>query len=162
LHRTRLLATYLALNIFFVFADPSLGAGGAIPTVSIRLLVFLFSTRSLLRGWNHDRNVYLYAKALSSLHRHARRYLPELTTIKPRSTWSQDRQIASLMAMVSLIGQQTSQELRQSLYRAVLHDLSKEVVLDRSEIFSILEPLRVGLGIESSESLTMTPNTIKA
>jgi hypothetical protein len=162
LHRTRLLATYLALNIFFVFADPSLGAGGAIPTASIRLLVFLFSTRSLLRGWNHDRNVYLYAKALSSLHRHARRYLPELTTIKPRSTWSQDRQIASLMAMVSLIGQQTSQELRQSLYRAVLHDISKEVLLDRSEIFSILEPLRVGLGIESSESLTMTANTIKA
>jgi hypothetical protein len=66
------------------------------------------------------------------------------------------------MAMVSLIGQQTSQELRQSLYRAVLHDLSKEVVLDRSEIFSILEHLQVGLGIESSESLTMTPKTIKA
>jgi len=162
LHRTRLLATYFALNIFFVFADPTLGAGGALPTASIRLLVFLFSTRSLLRGWNHDRATYLYAKAHSSLHRHARRDLPKLPTIKPHATESQDRQRASLMGTVSLISQQASQELRQRLYRAVLHDLSKEVVLDRSEIFSILEPLRVGLGIETSESMTLTPNTIKS
>ena len=66
------------------------------------------------------------------------------------------------MAMVSLISQQASQELRQRLYRAVLHDLSKEVIEDRLELFSILEPLRVGLGIETSESMTLTPNTIKS
>jgi len=148
LHRTRLLATYFALNIFFVFADPSLGSGGTFPTASIRLLVLLFSTRSLLSGWNHNRTLYLHGKALASLHRHIHHYLPDLSITKPRATWSKDRQRASLKAMVSLISQQASQELRQRLYRAVLHDLSKEVVEDRLEIFSILEPLRIEWGIE--------------
>lgn len=50
-HRTRLLATFTAVNVFFFFSDPSLGAlGGAVGLV-VRLVVLGVSVQWLRQHW---------------------------------------------------------------------------------------------------------------
>lgn len=137
-HRCRLVATFLALNFFFCFADPSLGVLGSIPMLTIKLLVLAFSSRLVIRGWNRDRDVYLHEKALLSLYRHVLRHSSDLTSTRLDSTWSRGRQIASLNVLVSEIGHQASQELCQRLYRLVFNDLTKEAKIDQSEAHHII------------------------
>jgi hypothetical protein len=66
-HRTRLAATFLALNIFFWFADPSLGLLGPRGGQLIRSLVLVVSGMWLYRGWSRDKATYTRESTSASL-----------------------------------------------------------------------------------------------
>jgi hypothetical protein len=57
-HRSRLIATFVAVNIFFFFSDPSLGLLGTWLGQIVRFTVLIVSGLWLYRGWFIDKPAY--------------------------------------------------------------------------------------------------------
>lgn len=73
-----MLATFLAVNIFFWFADPSLGIAGGKGRQLIRSLVLIASGMWLYRGWFRDRTTYTRESTSASLRKQLEKPLPQL------------------------------------------------------------------------------------
>jgi hypothetical protein len=65
--RSRLLASFVAINLFFWFADPSLGLLGSGFSQMIRSLVLVISAMALYRHWNRDKSNYNRESTSNSL-----------------------------------------------------------------------------------------------
>jgi hypothetical protein len=70
--RTRLLASFLALNLFFWFSDPLQGLLGLNGGQLERSLVQLLSALALFRGWPRDQAIYRREATSESLRRQLR------------------------------------------------------------------------------------------
>lgn len=58
-HRTRLLATFCAVNLFFAFRDPSLGLASGWVGRAIYSAVLIVSSLWLIRGWRRNFDAYM-------------------------------------------------------------------------------------------------------
>jgi hypothetical protein len=59
-HRVRLISTAVAVNIFFFFADPSLGSAPIWIWTIIRLIIFIVSTLWINRNWRTKAPDFLF------------------------------------------------------------------------------------------------------
>ena len=76
--RTRLLASFVAVNIFFWFADPSLGWAGPKVGQLIRSCVLIVSAMWLYRGWYRDKAAYTRESASTILRKQLEKHFPRL------------------------------------------------------------------------------------
>lgn len=76
--RTRLLASFLAVNLFFWFADPALGLAGGVGGQLVRSLVLVASSAWLARGWRRSSDLYRRESLSVSLRRQLQSLEPQL------------------------------------------------------------------------------------
>ncbi len=147
--RTRLLATFLAVNLFFWFADPSLGLAGGKVGQLIRSLVLIASAIWLFRGWPRDADTYRRENTSASLRTQLRKRFPDLEThldgrtldeLTPGEVFTLAKALPAQLAATN-----------QSLYRDVLADLVRSGRLERATSAVQLEELRLALGLEEAD-----------
>lgn len=147
--RTRLLATFLAVNLFFWFADPSLGAAEGKVGQLIRSLVLIASAIWLYRGWPRDADTYRRENTSASLRTQLRKRFPDLEAhldgrtldeLTPGEVFTLAKALPAQLAATS-----------QSLYRDVLADLVRSGRLERATSAVQLEELRLALGLEEAD-----------
>ena len=143
--RTRLLASFLAINAFFWFADPSLGLAGSAGGQLIRSLVLIVSGMWLYRGWSRDRHTYSRESTSTSLRKQLQRLVPELAPyLDGRSL--EDLSPDEVFTLAKVLPVQISQTKRD-VYRGVLADLFSSGRLERASAMVQLEELRQSLGL---------------
>jgi hypothetical protein len=143
--RTRLLASFLAINAFFWFADPSLGLAGPAGGQLIRSLVLIVSGMWLYRGWSRDRHAYSRESTSASLRKQLQRLVPELAPyLDGRSL--EDLSPDEVFTLAKVLPVQISQTKRD-VYRGVLADLFSSGRLERASAMVQLEELRQSLGL---------------
>lgn len=147
--RTRLLATFLAVNLFFWFADPSLGVVEGKVGQLIRSLVLIASAIWLYRGWPRDADVYRRENTSASLRTQLRKRFPDLEShldgrtldeLTPGEVFTLAKALPAQLAATN-----------QALYRDVLADLFRSGRLERATSALQLEELRVALGLEEAD-----------
>jgi len=144
-HRTRLLASFAAVNSFFWFADPSLGALGGVSGQLIRSWVLGISGMWLYRSWLRDRNTYMRESTSNSLRKQLARLLPQLERhLEGRSLVDLSPQ--EVYTLVKVLPAQVVETKRQ-IYRSVLQDLFSSGRLERAVSLVQLEELRLSLGL---------------
>ncbi len=144
-HQTRLLASFVAVNGFFWFADPSLGAFGGVTGQLLRSLVLGASGMWLYRGWFRDRSTYTRESASNSLRRQLAKILPQFEQhLEGRSL--NDLSPQEVYTLAKVLPAQVGETKRQ-IYRSVLEDLFSTGRLERAESLVQLEELRLSLGL---------------
>ncbi|MBE9154349.1 cyclic nucleotide-binding domain-containing protein [Cyanobium sp. LEGE 06113] len=147
--RTRLLATFLAVNLFFWFADPSLGLAAGKVGQLIRSLVLIASAIWLFRGWPRDADTYRRENTSASLRTQLRKRFPDLEAhldgrtldeLTPGEVFTLAKALPAQLAATN-----------QSLYRDVLADLVRSGRLERATSAVQLEELRLALGLEEAD-----------
>jgi len=147
--RTRLLATFLAVNIFFWFADPSLGLMGPKGGQLIRSLVLIVSGMWLYRGWFRDRAAYTRESTSTSLRKQLEKLLPQLgDVLEGRSL--RELSPSEVFTLAKVLPSQISQTKR-GIYREVLSDLFGSGRLDRAAALVQLEELRQSLDLKEED-----------
>ncbi|MCP9850038.1 cyclic nucleotide-binding domain-containing protein [Cyanobium sp. Morenito 9A2] len=145
LQRTRLLATVLAVNIFFWFADPSLGALGGKGGQLIRSVVLIASGMWLYRGWSRDKATYTRESTSASLRKQLEKLVPELDAVlEGRSL--QELSANEVFTLAKVLPVQIS-ATKRGIYREVMSDLFDSGRLDRAAALVQLEELRQSLGL---------------
>ncbi len=147
--RTRLLATFLAVNLFFWFADPSLGTAGGKVGQLIRSLVLIASAIGLYRGWPRDADAYRRENTSASLRSQLKKRFPDLGShldgrtldeLTPGEVFTLAKALPAQLAATN-----------QALYRDVLADLFRSGRLERATSALQLEELRLSLGLEQED-----------
>ncbi len=147
--RTRLLATFLAVNIFFWFADPSLGLMGPKGGQLIRSLVLIVSGMWLYRGWFRDKATYTRESTSASLRKQLEKLLPDIgDLLEGRSL--RDLSPGEVFTLAKVLPSQISQTKR-GIYREVLSDLYGSGRLDRAAALVQLEELRQCLDLKEED-----------
>jgi len=144
-HRTRLLATFLAVNGFFWFADPSLGALSGLTGQLIRSVVLGVSGMWFYRGWYRERSSYKRESTVNSLRKQLAKLLPDLEQhLEGRSL--AELSVNEVYTLVKVLPAQLGKTKRQ-IYGSVLEDLFSSGRLERAESLVQLEELRQSLGL---------------
>ena len=147
--RTRLLATFLAVNIFFWFADPSLGMAGGKGGQLIRSLVLIASGMWLYRGWFRDKTTYTRESTSASLRKQLEKLLPHIgESLDGRSL--RELSPGEVFTLAKVLPNQIS-ETKRGLYREVMSDLFGKGRLDRAAALVQLEELRQSLDLEPED-----------
>ncbi len=144
-HRTRLLASFTAVNGFFWFADPSMGAFGGVTGQLIRSLVLGASGMWLYRGWFRDRSTYTRESTSNSLRKQLAKILPQLDQHLEGRRLS-DLSPQEIYTLAKVLPAQVGETKRQ-IYRSVLQDLFSSGRLERAESLVQLEELRQSLAL---------------
>jgi hypothetical protein len=76
--RTRLIATFLAINLFFWFSDPSLGAFGGVLARALRYGLLALTAIWLASLWNRSSRQYRREATSASLRKQLKPFLPQL------------------------------------------------------------------------------------
>ena len=151
--RTRLLASFIAINLFFWFADPSLGLLGPSFSQIIRSLVLVISAMAMYRHWNRDKRNYNRESTSNSLRKQLGKQFSGQETLLP--VWLDGRSLEQLspdevftLAKV-LPAHRREDNLR--LYKNIVADLYRSGKLDRAASLLQLEELRQSLGLEEQD-----------
>ena len=148
--RTRLLATFLAVNSFFWFVDPTQGAMGPHGGQWIRSLVLTVSAIVLFRGWSRDQATYRRESASDSL----RRQLKDLPGLEAALD---GRQLEQLPAQeVFTLAKALPLALRSqmtTIYRGVVRDMLDHGRLDQASSLVQLAELRDALDLSTDDHL---------
>lgn len=147
--RSRLLATFLAVNLFFWFADPSLGMAAGKVGQLIRSLVLIASAIWLYRGWPRDADVYRRESTSASLRSQLRKRFPGLETYLDGRTL-EELTPGEVFTLAKALPAQLA-ATGQAIYRDVLADLFRSGRLERATSALQLEELRVSLGLEEAD-----------
>ena len=145
-HRTRLAATFLAVNIFFWFADPSLGLLGPRGGQLIRSLVLVVSGMWLYRGWSRDKATYTRESTSASLRKQLEKLVPEMGDLLDGRSLA-ELSPGEVFTLAKVLPSQISQTKR-GIYREVLSDLFGSGRLDRAAALVQLEELRQSLDLK--------------
>jgi hypothetical protein len=147
--RTRLLASFLAVNIFFWFADPSLGLAGPPGGQLIRSLVLIASGMWLYRGWSRDKAAYTRESTSASLRKQLEKLVPQLGDIlEGRSL--RELSPAEVFTLAKVLPSQI-RETKRGIYREVMADLFGTGRLERAAALVQLEELRQSLDLEEED-----------
>jgi hypothetical protein len=148
-NRTRLLATFVAVNSFFWFADPSMGLFGPAGGQGIRSLVLIVSGMWFQRGWHRDQGTdtrestsAILRKQLEKLGRDLSPFLAG-RSLKELSHNEIFTRAKALPVQVM--------ETRRSIYKEVMFDLFKTGRLERAAALVQLEELRESLQLEAED-----------
>ena len=146
--RTRLLASFLAVNIFFWFVDPSQGVFGANGAQLLRSLVLAVSAIWLFRGWGRDPSLYRRESTSESLRRQLSA-LPGLQEALDGRSLEQlsPQEVFTLVKAMPAISHQQSLEV----YGRVLADMLRSGRLDRAQSLLQLKDLRDILALEQQD-----------
>jgi CRP-like cAMP-binding protein len=147
--RTRLLATFLAVNAFFWFADPSLGMVGGSVGQLIRSVVLIVSGMWLHRGWHRDKGAYTRESTSASLRRQLTRLVPDLDPYLGGRTLA-ELNAGEVFTLAKALPVQIS-ETKRSIYRGVVADLLSTGRLDRAASLVQLEELRATLDLKQED-----------
>jgi len=149
IHRTRLLATFTAINTYFFFKGNLLDSGTTLLSLELNLVIVAISSVWLYRNWDRDRGLYERESTSTSLRRRLAKLGPDLQQLLA------GRQLADLspgevfVLANALPVQETSQ--RRSIYLDVLRDLISQGRLDRTASLKALVDLRTSLGLDDSD-----------
>ena len=149
IHRTRLLATFAAINIYFYFKRNLFDSGDSLGWVELQLLIVAISSVWLYRSWDRDRSLYERENTSTSL----RKRLAKLgAKLQPLLAGRQLEDLSPGEVFVlanALPVQETSQ--RQSIYLDVLRDLLSSGRLDRTASLKTLADLRTSLRLADAD-----------
>ncbi|MFO7628098.1 MAG: cyclic nucleotide-binding domain-containing protein [Prochlorococcaceae cyanobacterium] len=145
---SRLLATFLAINGFFWFADPLLGVLGSQGGQLLRSLVLVATSIALFRSWPRDQATYRRESVSGSL----RRQLGELSGLEAaldgRSLEAlSPQEVFTLVKALPTLGQARS----RSLYRNVMADMLRSGRLDCTSSLLQLQDVRQTLQLEEAD-----------
>ncbi len=147
--RTRSVASFIAINIFFWFADPTLGSFSGIGGQIVRSIVLVISAIALGRAWNRTPSTYRRESTSASLRKQLEPLVPQL------SEALDGRSLAELSPTeVFTLARVLPAHLKHSnvrLYRNVVDDLFRTGRLDRASAFLQLEELRHALGLREDD-----------
>ncbi len=148
LQRTRLLASFVAINIFFWFVDPFQGALGHEGGELLRSLVLVASAIGLFRSWGRDQATYRRESASESLRRQLRE-LPGLeAALDGRALEAlSPQEVFTLVKAMPAMGRQQG----RGVYRDVMAEMLRTGRLDRASALLELEELRQTLQLEESD-----------
>ena len=145
---TRLLSSFLAINAFFWFVDPSQGLIGVHGGQLIRSFVLVVSSIVLFRSWKRDPATYRRESTSDSLRRQLQR-LPDI------EKYLEGRRIDELSsesiytlakALPNAIKSKTNE-----IYKGVVTDLFKSGSLNRAAALVELEELRLSLDLSDED-----------
>ena len=149
IHRTRLLATFAAINIYFYFKRNLFDSGDSLGWLELQLLIVAISSVWLYRSWDRDRSLYERENTSTSL----RKRLAKLgAKLQPLLAGRQLEDLSPGEVFVlanALPVQETSQ--RQSIYLDVLRDLLSSGRLDRTASLKTLADLRTSLRLADAD-----------
>ncbi|MCT0227986.1 cyclic nucleotide-binding protein [Synechococcus sp. CS-1331] len=149
IHRTRLLASFAAINIYFYFKRNLFDSGDSLGWVELQLLIVAISSVWLYRSWDRDRSLYERENTSTSL----RKRLAKLgAKLQPLLAGRQLEDLSPGEVFVlanALPVQETSQ--RQSIYLDVLRDLLSSGRLDRTASLKTLVDLRTSLRLADAD-----------
>ena len=148
LQRTRLIASFLAINLFFWFVDPLQGALGSEGGELVELLVLLATSIGLYRGWGRDQATYRRESASESLRRQLRD-LPGLeAALDGRSLEAlSPQEVFTLVKALPALGRQQG----IILYRETMAEMLRSARLSRATALLELQELRQTLQLEDAD-----------
>ena len=148
IQHTRLLASFVAINEFFWFADPSLGLLGDRGSDLLRSLVFAASAIVLYRSWGRDQATYRRESASESLRRQLRD-LPGLdAALDGRDMEAlSPPEVFTLVKAMPALGRLQS----RSVYRDVMVEMLQAGRLNRASALMELQELRLTLQLEDAD-----------
>lgn len=144
-HRTRLIATFIAVNIFFVFADPTLGAFGPFWSQVLRTIVLLSSVTWMLWAWQRDRRTYQRESASTSLRKHLQPLEGQLLELLDGRT-IEELSCDEIFTLAKVLPQQKKVNCL-GIYREVVAELISSGRVDKPQALLQLEELRTALGL---------------
>ncbi len=149
IHRTRLLASFVAVNIFFWFADPTIGLLGPAGGQVVRSLVLIVSGMWLQRGWRRERATYGRESTSASLRRQLEQLIPDLSPyLDGRSI--EELSAAEVFTLAQVLPAQIIQTKRD-LYQGVMADLFASGRLEQATALVQLEELRQSLQLDDDD-----------
>ena len=147
--RTRIVSTFLAINIFFWFADPSLAIFGGVLHRMLRYAVLVLTAIWVALLWNRSSRAYRREATSASLRRQLQPFLPQLEAALD------GRSVGDLSPdEVFILAKSLSAQVRHgslTIYRNVLEDLFRTGRLDRAASFLQLEELRHVLDLREED-----------
>lgn len=148
-HRTRLLSSFIAINIFFWFADPTLGLWGGSGGQLLRSLVLVVSAAWLVRGWSRDADVYRRELLSISLRKQLQPFESQLSSALDGRSLS-DLTPSEVFLLARVLPEQQRQ-LAATIYRNVLGDMFRSGRLDSASALLYLQELRDSLNLDEEE-----------
>ena len=149
MHRTRLLASFAAINSYFFFKGTLLDDGSPLGSLELHLLVVAISSVWLYRSWDRDRGVYERESTSTSLRRRLARLGPQLDPLLAGRRLDDLSPGEVFVLANALPAQETSQ--RRSIYLDVLRDLISQGRLERTASLRALLDLRASLGLDDTD-----------
>ena len=146
--RTRLLATFVAINSFFWFVDPLQGLFGPPGGQLVRSLVLLLTSIGLYRGWGRDQATYRRESTSDSL----RRQLRELPGLEPaldgRSLEAlSPEEVFTLVKALPAVGRFQARQV----YGEVMAEMVRTGQMDQAESLLELRELRQSLRLDDDD-----------
>ncbi|MFN9630796.1 MAG: cyclic nucleotide-binding domain-containing protein [Cyanobacteriota bacterium] len=146
--RSRLLASYVAINLLFWFVDPLQGVLGPQGGQVVRSLVLVLTSLALFRGWRRDQATYRRESTSDSL----RRQLHELPGLEPaldgRSLDAlSPEEVFTLVKALPALGL----HLARRVYGEVMADMLRGGRLDQAQTLLELQELRQSLGLADDD-----------
>lgn len=147
-HRTRLLSSFLAVNLFFKFVDPTQGAFGPHSVEWVHSLVLTVSALVLVRSWNRDQGTYRRESLADRLRRQLQG-LPQLDIaldgrkledLPPQEVFTLAKALPAAL-----------QGRARDIYQGVIRDLLRTGSLDRASALVDLEELRQSLQLTDDD-----------
>ena len=146
IHRTRLLATFTAINTYFFFKGNLLDSGTTLLSLELNLVIVAISSVWLYRNWDRDRGLYERESTSTSLRRRLAKLGPDLQPLLAGRQLDDLSPGEVFVLANALPVQETSQ--RRSIYLDVLRDLISQGRLDRTASLKALVDLRTSLGLD--------------
>ena len=149
IHRTRLLATFTAINTYFFFKGNLLDSGTTLLSLELNLVIVAISSAWLYRNWDRDRSLYERESTSTSLRRRLAKLGPDLQPLLAGRQLDDLSPGEVFVLANALPVQETSQ--RRSIYLDVLRDLISQGRLDRTASLKALVDLRTSLGLDDAD-----------
>ena len=149
IHRTRLLATFAAINTYFFFKGDLFNGAGELGSYLFQLLIVAFSAIWLYRGWGRDRDLFERETTSTIL----RKRLAKLgTELEPLLAGRQldDLSPGEVFVLANALPVQATSQ-RRSIYLDVLRDLINQGQLERTASLKALADLRNSLGLDDAD-----------
>jgi hypothetical protein len=148
LQRTRLLASFLAINLFFWFVDPFQGALGGEGGELLQLLVLLATSIALYRSWGRDQATYRRESVGEGLRRQLRDLQGLDAALDGRSLDAlSPQEVFTLVKAMPAIGRQQG----HAIYREVMVEMLRSGRLSTATALLELFELRQSLGLEEAD-----------
>jgi hypothetical protein len=146
--RSRLLASFVAINTFFWFADPLQGLLGANGGQVVRSLVLLLTSLGLYRAWGRDPATYRRESTSDSL----RRQLRDLPGLEPALDGRNLDALSPLEVFTLVKAMPAVGELQaRRVYGEVLLDMLRSGRLDQAQSLLDLQELRQSLQLDDED-----------
>ena len=152
IHRTRLLATFVAVNTYFFFAGDLFSFAGKLGSFVFELFIVAMSAIWLYSSWGRDRGLYARETTSNSLRRQLARLGAELEPLLAGRQLNDLTPSEVFVLATALPAQASSQRL--SIYIDVLRDLINQGQLERTASLKNLADLRSSLGLDEGDHQT--------